>query len=1289
MWRYIKSLLMSLTIVVVDASSGKVINTKGPHILIDESPADIKAKLFAFNPGFDYIPNLLKLELDTDTVKQVVVSNNPLVAELKSLPEQPRLYVTNIFAVIESLVDMAQLFNETENNSQSSEASLQKLRDAGFVDLTIDDLEFVIRVNMLKTNPVVYSHLKVEIEEYITLSNDSQRKLERKYREQEGALSEFYDGVESITDFTEYLDNNFQFNYTNVAIEMRGHSFESGVKGRFIRLSNIFNQYQLTEQIPFVAIQNVNDSRDPMIKVYNKLMEKVSQKEIRGWVLNEKKKRGIMSYKKVKGLTFKYKYTGSGDTTDTYMTVSITDNGIIEAKLAFEEERFESDLETITSNMKRGIDELLETINRLQGVFVRSRRLELSSESETTISSLSGYTVTNTKLSKQQLTEAMYHEQIATTVFELKETRSEEMVSMYYKKSQSPDPDSERKGLTVNIRDNPYKLDSSIITVYGASNLAQIEAIVKQLVVLSLVYESETADTKQKLKQKSHIKNLRKQGVDILSTKCQKPRQPSVETSTKPVKGSYTLEYKNIKYVCPGKEYPYPGFTNENIVCCFKKDQRRRPAYIRNIKSEDFDVLVQPSNFKVRVTDNVSKSNYETFAIKVVSDYINGFDDTNSMSRYYFLSNDNNLIAITNPKLIEELESAEEQNIWLDSMSLVKLTTEPPKNKCNFPPKLENKSADDINAPCQHHRRNRFFGYNINSYPCCFDKPREAEISRKRKEIDITKQHLLLTDKILDYQRIGVLPSGLDKLFNGVIGSKAAGKFYRMGVLQNINAFYNAVLLACENKIDNKQVNNSGELKKYLASYLEQNPDEFQKLNSGNIALRYGSLNNYINNLLEPQTRFPWSDIQDLLQRVTKRNIIILDIPYKASDSTKIADYENIKLLCNSNVKQMQNLPFIILLKRLSTFEVIIFTNGLQSSSSRQQSDNNTKSKIVYTFRYQPNGEITSNVVNFLVEYYAGSCVKENVYPESFPYQEMLNLSEIVSVLKDTPHQIVAQVVNRFRKVDYVMTKKGVLVPIKDSGVSDVGKIVSLSQLVKANKILDINNYRKGLDARIGLNHYLKNTGKSLEIVGAATERSVDGELYYTAVFTNFGKFVPLAHTSVNPQDSIKLLDFNYYPKIDDALAMDTLNPNSKQLPMTAEHRYNLNLAKLKRDIFNLKRELGARLQVLPDMRKNIMDIITNTTMGRYAKLEKLIDMFIVVLGQSSNLQQTTNTEFLLQPIANDVLDDNIENLLLNNLVTSESFNPEEITKRDSESVLFSIDDIQRWIRRFNIETES
>ena len=1281
---------MSLKVVVIDSNTGKVVNSNGPHILIDESPADIKAKLFAFNPGFDYIPNLLKLELEINSEKQVVVSSTPLTATLTRLPEQPRLYITNIFTVIETLVDITQLFSEnTLSDSDLLNSTLERLHEAGFVSLTIDDLEFVIRVIMMKMNPVAYSNFKADIEEYITLSNESQRKLERKYRDQEAALTDFYDTIDSVTDFTEYMDSDFQFNYTNIALEMRGRSFESGVKGRFIKLSNIFNQYQLTEKIPFVAMQNVNESRDPMIKVYNKLLERVSQKDIRSWVLNEKKKRGIMSYKKVKGLTFKFKYGGSvPNESDTYMTVSITDSGIIEAKIAFEDDRFETNLDKIVDNMKKGVDELLETINRLQGVFVRSRRLELSGESEIIVSSLSGYTVTKTKLSKQQLTEAMYHEQIATAVFELKETRSEEMVSMYYKKFQSysSDPESERKGLTVNIKDNPYKLDSSIITVYGASNLAQIQAIVKQVIVLSLVYESETADNKQKLKQKSHIKNLRKQGVDILSTKCQKPRQPAVDSSTKPVKGSYTLEYKNIKYVCPGKEYPYPGFTNENIVCCFKKDQRRRPAYIRNIKSEDFDILVQPSNFKIRVTDNVAKSGYETFAIKVVSDYVNGFDDTNSMSRYYFLSNDNNLIAITNPRLIEELESAEEQNIWLDSMSLVKLTTEPPKNKCNFPPKLENKSAEDINATCQHHRRNRFFGYNINSYPCCFDKPREPEISRKRKETDITKQHLLLTDKILDYQRIGVLPPGLDKLFNGVISSKMKGKFYRMGVLQNANAFFNAVLLACENKINNKQVNNAVELKKYLQNYLENSPEEFQKLNSGNISLRYGSLDSYINSLLETQTRFPWTDIQDLLQLVTKRNIIILDIPYKASDSTKIADYENIKLLCNPNVKQTQNLPFIILLKRLSTFEVVIFANGLQSGDAENGSKPNKddKSKIVYTFKYQPQGEITSNVVNFLVEYYSNSCVKENVYPESFPYQEMLNLSEITNALKDTPHEIVAQVVNRFRKVEYILTRKGVLVPIKDSGISDVGKVISLSQLVKANKLLDLNTYRKGLEAKNGVNQHLRKTGKVLELIGAATERHVDDELYYTAVFTNFGKFVPLAQTVVDPRDTIRLLDFKYYPGVDDVLVVE----DQKQLPMTAEHKYNLQIRKIKGDIFGLKRELGARLQALPNIRQKIIDVTTDTSISRYAKIQQLVDIFTGIIGRSSD-QQQTNTEFLLQHIANEVLDDNIENLLLHNLVTSEAFNPEEITKRDTESVLFNIDDIQRWIKRFNTDIQS
>lgn len=1031
---------MSLKITIVNGITQQTINAGAPHVLIDDTPSELKDKIFAFNPGFEYIPNLLSLSVQTsvgvDESMISILTNNALLFNFGVIPNEPEVFVTNLFQVIESQVNVVNLFNEMESSSEVVEQTLQQLRERGFMDLTEDDLEFVVKVNMLKMNPIVYDYLKRDIEDYITISNDKQKKVYLKYTSQENALSDYYKIISSTTDFAAFFDHNSGglpvFNFSNVAFALRGKSFESGVRGRFINLPHVFNQFQLSDQIPFIALQTFA-TRDPLIKVYNKLLETVTQKEIRGWVLNEKKKRGIMSFKKIKGIMFKYKLPPLDTihkTVANYMTISITDNGIIAAKISFEEEQLENDLDRIITFVKAGVDAVVENINQLQGVFYKSRRIENTRDSEIYIDGLSGSIITNFKVSKPQIINQLYREQIANYLFELKDTRSEEVLSMYYKKygkRETDDVDSERKGLTVNIRDNPYRLDSSIINIYGAFSLNQITTILKQIIVLSLLHNDEVDDDRQKLKQKSHIKDLRKQGVNILSTKCQKPRQPSVADKKAVSKGSYVLKFNNMSYVCPSKEYPYPGFTNENIVCCFKKDQRRRPAYIRNVKSEDFDILVQPSNVKISVRETDSDQAYETFAIKVVSDYVDGFDESNSMSRYYFISNDNNLVAITNPSLVKRLQSEEENNIWLESMPLVKLTTEPPKNKCNFPPKLNNKSVDDINAPCLHHKRNHYFGYNLNSYPCCFDKPRDEAISRKRKEIDITKQHLLMTDKILDYQRIGVLPSGLDTLFNTIIKRNQNGKYYRMGVLQNTNAFFNAVLLACNNKIGFKTVNNSIELRKVLEQYLIQWPEEFHKLNSGNVALKYGSQTSYLQSLLNTQSEFYWSDAHDLIQRVTDTNIIILDIPYKTSDSTKVADYENIKLLCNPNIKYTIEQPFIVLLKRLKTFEVIIFmTNSKDTKDTSQDDSNHSFQRISYIFKYQPQGDMKSNMVNFLVDYYQSSCVKENVFPDTFPYQEMLNLTEVVARLEGTPHQIIAQVVNSFQKVEYVMTKRNI-----------------------------------------------------------------------------------------------------------------------------------------------------------------------------------------------------------------------------------------------------------------------
>ena len=116
-----------------------------------------------------------------------------------------------------------------------------------------------------------------------------------------------------------------------------------------------------------------------------------------------------------------------------------------------------------------------------------------------------------------------------------------------------------------------------------------------------------------------------------------------------------------------------------------------------------------------------------------------------------------------------------------------------------------------------------------------------------------------------------------------------------------------------------------------------------------------------------------------------------------------------------------------------------------------------------------------------------------------------------------------------------------------------------------------------------------------------------------------------------------------------------------------------------------MKTTIGSQLQNLPEVKDTIIAINTQTDMSRHDKLEKIIDILNKLLPSTIS---DSNTNFLLQHIANEILNDNIENSIMNNLVTSDTFNPDEIRKRDSESLLTSIDDIQRWIKRFEIENE-
>ena len=57
----------------------------------------------------------------------------------------------------------------------------------------------------------------------------------------------------------------------------------------------------------------------------------------------------------------------------------------------------------------------------------------------------------------------------------------------------------------------------------------------------------------------------------------------------------------------------------------------------------------------------------------------------------------------------------------------------------------------------------------------------------------------------------------------------------------------------------------------------------------------------------------------------------------------------------------------------------------------------------------------------------------------------------------------------------------------------------------------------------------------------------------------------------------------------------------------------------------------------------------------------------------------------LFKSIANEILNDNKEKLLLNNIITSDTFNKNDVIIRDSESILLNIDDIRKWIKKYQI----
>ena len=349
------------------------------------------------------------------------------------------------------------------------------------------------------------------------------------------------------------------------------------------------------------------------------------------------------------------------------------------------------------------------------------------------------------------------------------------------------------------------------------------------------------------------------------------------------------MVYKDNKYVCEGTgEHKYPGFTKDGIPCCFKNIGKGMESII---SSEILEIKVQPSNYTVDIIENPTGKTFTTFVIKITSENLENIDL--SHSRYFYLdptkTTEFPLVHIHNQDLIDRIQRDETNNknesIWLTEVPLYQLISKPNKNTCLFIPNLHKATKDNINEQCQHHSKEHTFGYNIKSYPCCFENKPVTHRVIKQDKASIIKQHIITTDKLLGHKRQGILQPGLNELFNEIVSDKS-GAFLRWGVNQNQLSFLNCIVESVSDNTDLK-IDSTYALKRFLVNYLEEHPQDFLRLNNGNISLKYNSLQDYID-AINDENVIHWSDIIDLVQIGLGCNILIIDIPYTETLSKTI-----------------------------------------------------------------------------------------------------------------------------------------------------------------------------------------------------------------------------------------------------------------------------------------------------------------------------------------------------------------------------------------------------------------
>jgi hypothetical protein len=194
--------------------------------------------------------------------------------------------------------------------------------------------------------------------------------------------------------------------------------------------------------------------------------------------------------------------------------------------------------------------------------------------------------------------------------------------------------------LTIKTNENTIIInnldkENTKFTLYGINNKY---TVLKYINIFTNIF-NQLKSTKLIKKNKKNIKLLREKGIIVDAVGCQKIRQPNIINSSNSSNSRILKDPKTgIVFSCDNKKFPFPGFTNNNIICCFKKDQTKKLVYLRNtiqdyndrqifltdsiILKKDFIItnkILEPNRLGINNKDVIKKiSNFDVFRFGVV-----------------------------------------------------------------------------------------------------------------------------------------------------------------------------------------------------------------------------------------------------------------------------------------------------------------------------------------------------------------------------------------------------------------------------------------------------------------------------------------------------------------------------------------------------------------------------------------------------------------------------------------------------------------------------------------------